>query len=259
MGYMPAAGCFKGKYSHQPNYRLTGRIMFRMSFNRALIISFLWHLFWFFAITIVVVPIGSGPQKLSDVSFLGSILDEDSFHSEFRTRRDYSFSRGKDSNRLFFQDKSSIFPQQPQTGPDRVSIPKEQSRKISITDILDVEKRPPTLIGKEAVPQTGSKSLKPEDAAVGRTVLFRPPLPDCRGLAPIAQQDLVIDFYRVKVRVIIASDGHVKSVEKLESSGYPEIDLAAIRYVEKWTFSPLAPNAPQADQEAVLLFKFNAR
>jgi len=47
----------------------------------------------------------------------------------------------------------------------------------------------------------------------------------------------------------------VKAIDKLETTGYSEIDLIIIRYFEKWRFSPLSPDKLQEDQEGIISLK----
>src|SRR3990167_5021874 len=58
--------------------------MLRLTFKRALIISFLWHIFCFFAVIIVISPVGMKEERFSKINFIGPILDKDIFgyHSQ---------------------------------------------------------------------------------------------------------------------------------------------------------------------------------
>jgi len=53
-------------------------MQFKINFNRALVISFSWHLFCFLMFTIIIVPVGVMQKRLSDIYFLGSLLDKKS-------------------------------------------------------------------------------------------------------------------------------------------------------------------------------------
>jgi type II secretory pathway component PulC len=46
------------------------------TFNTAIILSIMWHIFWLSIITVVVTPKESRPIKFPKVSFLGPILEK---------------------------------------------------------------------------------------------------------------------------------------------------------------------------------------
>ena len=69
--------------------------------------------------------------------------------------------------------------------------------------------------------------------AGGRIIIYRPEL----DKTIILPSDFNSDF-RVNIKFKISKDGFVKYVECITSSGFTEIDLAAIRYVRKWQFVP---------------------
>jgi len=54
---------------------------------------------------------------------------------------------------------------------------------------------------------------------------------------------------------VITKDGTVKTADILETSGYPDLDLIAIRYVKQWKFIPLKPDQLQEDQEGIIQIK----
>lgn len=234
-------------------------MLFKITFNRALIISFLWHLFCFFAVTIIIVPVGIRQQRLSDISFIGSILDKDSFHREFRdwhTHSDASYSK---LSRLSLPADEEISTKRLEVYADTDYLLKTKPYKVSIDEILEAEKKLPAGIKKKLPLESTDRGFEIKGEARERTVLFRPPSPDYQGLISTPQKDIIGEYYKVRLKIIIAADGSVKTAEKLTSCGYPEIDLLAIRYVKKWSFAPLSPDKPQNDQEGILLLKFKGR
>lgn len=233
-------------------------MIFKITFNRALIISFLWHLFCFFAVTIIIVPAGVSRQRVSDISFIGSILDTDSFHHEFRDWHALSGASYPKSSRLFFPANEKMSTKRLETCAGTDYFLKVKPYKVSIDEILETEKGLPAEIKKELSLESTDRSFEIEGEARRRAVLFRPPSPDCQGLISTQQKDIIGEYYKVRLKIIIAADGGVRAVEKLTSCGYPEVDLLAIRYVKKWSFAPLSPDKPQNDQEGILLLKFKA-
>ena len=69
--------------------------------------------------------------------------------------------------------------------------------------------------------------------AKDRIIMYKPDL-DKVAMLP---SDFNSDF-SASVRFRISKDGFIKYVECVASSGFPEIDKAAIRYVRKWQFVP---------------------
>lgn len=234
-------------------------MLFKITFNRALIISFFWHLFCFFAVTIIIAPVDIRQRKLSDISFIGAILDEDSFHREFRDRHGRSDIGRPKLNRFLSPAKEEITRPRLEKYADREHLLKAKPYKFSIDEILETEKKLPAEMRKEPLSESADRDFTIEGQARERGVLFRPPSPDYQGLISASQEDIIGEYYKVSLRIIIAADGEVKTVEKLTSSGYPEIDLLAIRYVKKWSFAPLSPDKPQQDQEGEVSLKFKGR
>jgi len=232
-------------------------MLLRITFNRALAISFFWHLFCFFAITIVIIPPDVKTRGFSNISFLGAILDEDSFRRDvgaWQPKPEVTYSRPK-------RFSLSIKPDRP---ADKIEVAIEKDYllnkkpyKDSVGEVLKAEKiRPPLIRGEGPGPVLESH---PGTGALGRAIIFKPPAPDCATLVHNLQGDIVEEHFKLKLKATIAPDGTVKLVEKLESCGHLEIDLAGMHYVKKWRFVPLAADVPQDDYEEVVLLELEAK
>ena len=81
-----------------------------------------------------------------------------------------------------------------------------------------------------------------------RIITYKPDL----DKITVLPSDFSSDF-NSSVKFRISKDGFVKYAECVISSGVPEIDLAAIRYVRRWQF---APNT-EDDQEGIVRVSFN--
>ncbi|MBU4305150.1 MAG: energy transducer TonB [Candidatus Omnitrophica bacterium] len=86
---------------------------------------------------------------------------------------------------------------------------------------------------------------------VKRPVLFKPNLPDY----PQWARNLGSDF-EIQLKFLILPDGTVGTVEKVTSSGYPELDEIGVRYVRKWKFIALADDAAQQEQWGLIKLFF---
>ena len=71
-----------------------------------------------------------------------------------------------------------------------------------------------------------------------RKVIYRPEEPFImRGLYGDKEK------YRIKVRLLITADGNIKKVEPVTTTGFPEVDIIACKFVKGWIFEPAADAA----------------
>lgn len=68
--------------------------------------------------------------------------------------------------------------------------------------------------------------------------------------ATLGEQGLVV------LRMLIAADGAVRSVEILQTSGYPRLDQAAQDAITKWRFTPAVLNGEPTDSTQILPVRF---
>jgi len=232
-------------------------MQFKINFNRALIISFLWHILCFFMVTIIIVPVGLMQKRLSDIYFLGSLLDKKSFKHEFIDLDAYSEKRRKSAAKLSLDDQRLIPVKRIGFGRERPLFLENSSETMNIDSIIGTEKLFPNTVKKERVyskPDSGFPEISGK--AKDRLVLFKPPFPDYKIALSARNKDNAFISSSVKLKLIITKDGTVKAADILQTSGYPDIDLITVRYVKKWRFIPLKPNQPQEDQEGIVQIEF---
>ena len=46
------------------------------------------------------------------------------------------------------------------------------------------------------------------------------------------------NFFKIKVNVLIDAEGKVRGAEPLTTTGHPQIDIMALKYVRGWIFGP---------------------
>jgi len=80
-----------------------------------------------------------------------------------------------------------------------------------------------------------------------RIIIYKPDL----NKVSVLSSDFSSDF-NVSVRFIISKYGFVKTAECVTSSGFTEIDQAALRYIRKWQFVPAVDDG----QEGVVRVSF---
>ncbi|MFC1807420.1 hypothetical protein ACFL0T_03515 [Candidatus Omnitrophota bacterium] len=230
-------------------------MIFKINFNRALIISFFWHLFWFFMITIVIVPVGGRHGGFSDVSFLGSILDDGSYRDEFGNPGSFSGSRTRRIFQSFSSKSGGLIFKRVKVYSDRNYISEARPYKVSIDEILQSEKRLPADSNREEY--SGYGLLKPTIVgdAKDRLVIFMPPLSDILAAVKEANRSQSTSYNSARLQIIITADGMVKHAEGHETTGISEIDYALVEYAKEWRFAPLKDDQDQADQEGTLVFE----
>lgn len=101
-----------------------------------------------------------------------------------------------------------------------------------------------SLSGWKAVPEakvraqeearSALKMKGPEDTgAMARKVIFRPDTPYF-----IKGQYGEKDSFRIKVKALLDAEGNVIKAEPLTTTGYPQLDMSAAKFVKSWTYEP---------------------
>lgn len=233
---------------------------FKITFNRALIISFLWHALCFFSVTVIIVPSGIMRKRLSDIYFLGSLLDRKSLSRAFKNIDAFTKNEHKYLAMPAFKTRLDSPPARMNTGKAVSIFPERLSESSGIDVIIKAQKLSPDISKKESSFTAFSAA---SDAASGgkkeRLVVFKPPLPDYETAVSIRRENNAPVSCKVSLRLVIAPDGTVKTADTLQTSGYPEIDLIAQRYAKKWKFIPLQPNQPQKDEERITNIEFSGK
>ncbi len=194
----------------------------------ALLISFIWHLFWMSFITIVFLPGKFEPSRYSSVCFLGSILK-----SPVSTRSPVGEQSGQGQISLPFK-RTLIRPGFREGGEASFAFERETLNPDSFIDVDEP-------IGKVSPAAT---FVSAKTTARQRELLYQPPL----SIYPEwTQQELKAEF--VAFRIYISAKGLVEQVINVQASGNPEIDAALARYIERWRFAP-APG-PQGQWQTV--------
>ncbi len=231
-------------------------MQFKVNFSRALIMSLLWHLLCFFMFTIIIVPVGVIQKRLSDIYFLGSLLDKKSLQHESEGLDTFSQIDRQGRRELSLDGYKAVT-------EDRIDLIKgrgpalEDSAGFSgIDSIIGTVKIYPDIMKKERVyTEPDASSSEIIGKAKDRLILFKPLLPDCKIALSSYYKDGAPISCNVRLRLVITKDGTVKIADTIETSGYPDIDLIAIRYVKKWKFIPLKPDQLQEDQEGIVRIK----
>ncbi len=80
------------------------------------------------------------------------------------------------------------------------------------------------------MPGWGSKGSEDEN---GRKVIYSPEPPFIiRG--PYGDKETA----GIRVRALVSTDGNVRNAEPLTTTGYPQLDIMATKFVRSWIFEP---------------------
>jgi hypothetical protein len=227
------------------------RMRFKINFNRALVMSTLWHMLCFFMVTIVVLPVGARQKRLSDVYFLGTLLERNTLNREFTSAEEFSRRRtditaispviNKASGRVDF------------TGPlkTRDYMLKRRDHVMVMDSITQTEKIIPNMIEEGLHRQDASFEFQIEGPAGQREIASKPPLPDnIKSL--INGRDNLLDDYSFIQRISIAGNGEVSFLDMIELSDYPETDLLLREYIKKWRFVSLGDDMSDQSSEGTI-------
>jgi hypothetical protein len=215
---------------------------FKINFNSAFILSLLWHLFCFFIVTIIILPAGISQKKLSEVYFLGSLLDKslvghESKSSEGFSRRDRGIITLNMTN-----DKNAVAANVFLINKERDIIIKKKNYNFREASVISMEKAIPGVqknIYDE--PIMGVPDVKIISAV--RKILFRPPLSSLmREIARIQVKDNVSSRYHLEISTFVDNSGVVKSVRTLKASGDEDIDTIMEDYMKNCRFEPFKSN-----------------
>lgn len=213
--------------------------MFRdRAFNLSILFSATWHLFWIASIYIVITPSVQPSDMYQEVDFLGPILEKTAFDlmvEQVKPQAETLYARS-----TVFTDKVYLKPAGPGRKVLKEFIPGVIQEKfaVSIGDyVRDKKELPvytPTVIN---LMQGGLGRLKKVSLIMGpagrREIISRPKaLTVPRGLYGEREE------YYVKLKFFVSGKGIVYDAKPIVSSGHPEIDLQAIRFLKRWRFSP---------------------
>ena len=227
--------------------------------NLSILFSTVWHLFWIFSVGIIVAQDAQPGNLYQEVTFLGPILEKTAF--ELMVEDVTPPAETLYAKRAFFLDNVYLKPE----GPKR-KVLKEFTSQVTrdrfifslkrfFKDTKEVPLYFPEDI-KASYRETGKKAPPAfiEGPAGKREIIFKPAaLSVPRGLYGGRKE------YIVKLKFFVSEKGVAHDIEPVVSSGYPEIDLKAIRFLGKWRFSPLGLAENERPPWGIVKVKIGAR
>ena len=225
------------------------------AFNITFLISLVWHLFCMSFINIVVLPGRYKTRELTSVSFLGPILERTALEIMLinkpvgvTTRYQYS------SKSPYSLDRKEKLPLENET--------KDEAKKYISTHSEDnMGKVPGTILqsDKEVPNPSITKETRAKDAYKGlneisgpvaaREVIFKPSKPELPSWITAGVP------FTLELEFSVSTQGEIKKIVPVVSSGNPEVDLLGIRYLKGWKFAPLT-HGLQRDESGRIKFIF---
>jgi TonB family protein len=202
------------------------------NFNIAILISVFWHFLCMFSFNPVLLT-GNIRENRTSISFLGDILESVIPGNEkpfipASVSMENKISKPEPVEAEFINAglEKKDFSYSPEDNQDLSKLGayrKKETAKVDFSDFF----------------------IKGD--AKDRIIMYKPDLDKVTALP----SDFNSDF-SASIGFKISKDGFVKYAECVASSGFPEIDQAAIRYVREWQFVPNLED----DQEGVVRVSF---
>jgi len=208
----------------------------------------------------VVTPIVQQSNAFQEVDFLGPILEKTAFDlmlEEAKPQAETLYAR-----EALFLDEANLKPAGPERKVLKASMPIEALDRFdfALRDYMtDIKEIPLCFVddtrsfyGKAkkdiAVPS------RIEGPAASREIIFKPEsLTMPPGLYSGENE------HTVKLKFYVSDKGIVRDVEPVISSGYPEIDMAAMKSIRRWRFSPLSIVEKENPMWGTVTLKIGAR
>jgi TonB family protein len=96
----------------------------------------------------------------------------------------------------------------------------------------------PTLTGYKGVPDffldLKEETLRQEDLSAGERKIIYTPEPPFFVKGLYGGKETIL----VRVKALVSPEGNVKSTEPVTTSGYPQLDILATKFVRSWIFEP---------------------
>lgn len=197
--------------------------MISRRFLYALLLSLVVHVFLVSAIVIVPAENISVSQPYTRVNFLGPILQKTTFDIMLKDLKGGVLL----PQRMIMMDRDI-------NELEVANIKKELSlAKLSGGYLEEGKKELDSILMGEKKTLEVSSSIELRESGVGKKsdVLYQPEL----LVIDAGEFDGISSFF-LDVRIYTAPDGVVEKVDLLGTTGYPEVDLKALRHVKGWIF-----------------------
>jgi hypothetical protein len=205
-------------------------------------------------ITVVVVPASIRQKRLSDIYFLGALLEKGTLSPGYKSVEDVSrrqASAGIEQPFVKSAAGSGL--------ADKVMTADYMFKKahniLGIDALIQTEKILPSMQAEKLDKQSIFFDFQIDGEAGKREALFKPLLSgDIKFLSP-NQDDGSNGNYNIKLEISITNRGEVLVLNIVQTSGYPHIDLIVKEYIKKWIFRPLGHDSEHESTEGIMSVK----
>ncbi len=226
------------------------------SFALALLLSILWHLFWFLSISITVSPFKKKDHARPVIVSLGPVIDDTLMRTliEAKTEPSEAFYRQLSDFTASATDLEVKTIERHSPG-DVVSVPLGNKFLTSLRGLVGGKKSSPTYEFTSKI-KTGyyEESFELEGAIKERQIVGRPVEPELPfGYTSAHRQAEIV------LACTVEASGEVTGIDVEVSSGDAEIDMLWQQYLKGWQFAALPIARPALDQRGKVRFRLNAQ
>ena len=218
------------------------------SLNIAMLVSMSWHLICIFLVAPILIS-GHIRDNSATVSFLGSILERvapvpDKPFSLDKLYLMQKIERMSIHSGEFTLPSPEPIPKVFSAKPDKAKVIFSGDRYKQESFKMHYKKKQPLRIKFKNVLVSGE--------ARNRELLYKPDLSNISIFPSCFSSD-----YNVDLRFKVSRDGFIESPECIVSSGSPEIDQMAVRYIRRWQFVPQDEGLKET-QEGIVRVDFSS-
>ncbi len=212
------------------------------SFLFAVAVSVLWHLFWFFSVTIVVTP--PSAKKIARTKFvsIGPVLDDTIFETLVASRPEYSKAFYRELSDFDAATELPVPAAERHESGDVTSLPVGGSVVDGLRRLMSGQKPTPDqfLRGADFAP---SDYFQLSGDASSEQILSRPNSPNVNDVRP------------VELSFEIDKTGKVASIETVTSSGDLALDQRWEDHLRQWLFAPVPVLASEGRVKGRVTFR----
>ncbi|MFH1846156.1 MAG: hypothetical protein ABH869_01215 [Candidatus Omnitrophota bacterium] len=220
--------------------------MLNRNLRIALFVSLGMHIMVMSLVGIVVPEDVGRLRPYTKVNFLGPVLGKTAFDImlENATPSIFSFSR----NAAFLPQEISLKIMEKKRRKILAAIPETFAAENSddIAGYLKSKKVVPKseIFNRSEGSSDVTKTVSQVTAEEKRKILYKPEPPVLfRGLYGDKSS------FKINFRVLVDADGKVLKAEPLMTTGYPQLDIMACKFIRGWIFSPKDTGAEICDEE----------
>jgi hypothetical protein len=267
---MQERGNTAGEFSRDTGRRLGIREFIYPAFARngwiyALLVSVLLHLFSVYSVKIYVRPPAINKGASSDISFLGSILEEGPIRAgkatgEIVTDTDISRKRSLELSEALAAGNADITNEEKPIFAADFDMLKEIEAGAASEEITGAKQEPQRLSDViEVLYKEYPSQIK--GPVRFREVVYKPDLPSYLRW----DEELGVDLDRLgesfgmELKFWVSVEGKVEFIERVSSSGHPTVDLVGIRYLKGWQFAPIDSGGARDEQWGIVTLNFGLK